>query len=42
MKKTIIFHANHSAALYQFIVLKKILYPNDNIILLINNINIII
>ena len=40
MKKTIIFHANHSAALYQFIVLKKILYPNDNIILLINNINI--
>jgi len=39
MKKTVIFNANHSAALYQFVVLKKKLYPEDDIILFINNIN---
>ena len=39
MGKKVIFHANHSASLYQFVVLKKKFYPTSNITLLINNVN---
>ena len=37
--KFVIFHANHSAALYQFIVLKNKYFSNDDVILMVNNIN---